>query len=327
MTVYNGETYLREAIESILDQTYRAFTFLIIDNASTDNSLEIIQSYDDSRIKLVPLPQNIGQIPALNKGLDMIQTPLVARMDADDISLPLRFEQQVNFLDDHPEIAVCGTYAAAFMGKKETLWKHPVKSEDINVRLLLECCLAHPSVMMRKDLLDLHHFRYDETLGHSEDWDLWQRISRIYPLANIPNVLLRYRVHNQSVSSKTLDLQQNAAAKLDEVSLEALDLHNHRLRHIHRDVGFETFNAKNREQGFIQDVMEWFQLLQQRNESRKIYSQQALENFLKERLFIVLTNNTRQGMQALKPFLNHKLYRIVPLSWTLKFMAKLLIRK
>jgi glycosyltransferase involved in cell wall biosynthesis len=94
MTVYNGEAYLRETIDSILNQTYKDFKFLILDNASTDSSREIIRSYNDPRIELAALPENIGQAAALNKGLDMIDTPLVARMDADDISLPHRLTRE-----------------------------------------------------------------------------------------------------------------------------------------------------------------------------------------------------------------------------------------
>ena len=119
MTVYNGETFLRDTVASILNQTYKDFRFLIIDNASSDRSREVIRSFHDPRIDLVALPENIGQIPALNKGLDMIDTTYVARMDADDISLPRRFERQIAFMESHPFVGVCGTYVITFRGKKE----------------------------------------------------------------------------------------------------------------------------------------------------------------------------------------------------------------
>ncbi len=326
MTVYNGEGFLRETIDSILNQTYKDFKFLIIDNASTDSSREIIRSYDNSRIELVALPENIGQIPALNKGLDMIDTPLVARMDADDISLPRRFERQVAFMESHPEVGVCGTYAAAFNGKKETLWKHPVHHADIKVRLLFECCLVHPSVMIRKDLFDKYELRYNEQIGHSEDWELWQRSGRLFNLANIPEVLVRYRVHGQSVSRQTLNRQQAAAEMLDNSSLRFLELSHHPLRTVHRDVAFETFNAKNREPEFIDNVVEWFQELRNANYSRRIYDKHALNRFLKKRLFVVLTNNTRYRGKVFKTFFKEKLYRYIPLTWSLKFMVKVLLQ-
>lgn len=325
MTVYNGEAFLRETVDSILCQTFEDFKFLVVDNASSDGSCEIIRSYDDPRIQLVALPENIGQIPALNKGLAMIDTPYIARMDADDISLPRRFEKQMAFMEAHPEVGVCGTHAVAFNGKQETLWQHPVDHEDIKVQLLFECCLVHPSVIMRREFLERHQLNYNELLGHSEDWELWQRCAKHFPLANIPGVLVRYRVHGQSVSRQTLDRQQAAAQMLDNASLRLLELNHHPLRRVHRDVAFETFNAKNREAGFLEDVVEWFSQLTAANRRFGVYQQDALKRFLKKRLFVVLTGSARHRRTGLGIFLREKLYRYVPLSWSLKYLAKLIL--
>jgi glycosyltransferase involved in cell wall biosynthesis len=325
MTVYNGEAFLRETIASILNQTYRDFIFLILDNASTDSSREIIRSYDDPRIRLVALPENIGQVPALNRGLDMIDTPLAARMDADDISLPQRFEKQVAFMDSHPEVGVCGTFVITFQGKKENRYTWPCQSADIKVKLLFECTIAHPTVMIRKSFFDQHGLRYNERLGHSEDWELWQRAGRYFELANIPVFLLRYRIHQGNESFKIFPRQRDAAEKLDAESLKLLGLENHPLRTIHRDVAFETFHAKNREPGYINDVLAWFDLLKQANQARLVYDRDALNRFLKKRLFIVLTNNTRHWRKTAGVFFKEKLYRWVPWLWTLKFTAKIFL--
>jgi glycosyltransferase involved in cell wall biosynthesis len=325
MTVYNGEAYLRETIESILNQTYGDFKFLILDNASTDSSREIIRSYSDPRIELTALPENIGQVAALNKGLDMIDTPLVARMDADDISLPRRFERQVAFMEKRPGIGVCGTYAIAFNGGKETLWQHPVHHDDIKVRLLFENCLAHPSVMMRKAFFDRCELRYNELIGHSEDWELWQRASRHFYLANIPEVLVRYRVHSQSVSIQTLNRQQPAAEMLDNSSLRFLDLAHHPLRQVHRDVAFETFNAGNREPEFLYRVIQWFHELETANRKHHVYQEKALHRFLKERLFVVLHRNTIHPGATLKSFFKERLYLHVGVLRSVKFMTKVFL--
>jgi len=325
MTVYNGEAFLRETVESILGQTFGDFKFLVVDNASSDSSREIIRSYNDPRIQLVALPENIGQIPALNKGLSLIVTPYIARMDADDIALPYRFERQVAFMESHPEVGVCGTSAVAFNGPKETLWKHPADHEDIKVQLLFECCLVHPSVMIRKRFLDEHQLRYNELIGHSEDWELWQQCAKHFRLANLPEVLVRYRVHSQSVSRLTLDRQQAAARMLDNASLRLLGLDHHPLHGIHRDVAFETFNAKNRESGFLESVVEWFGQLTAANRGGGIYQPESLKRFLKKRLFVVLTNNPRHRRTGLGIFLREKLYRYVPLSWSFKYMTKLIL--
>jgi glycosyltransferase involved in cell wall biosynthesis len=324
MTVYNGEAYLRETIASILNQTYKDFRFLIIDNASGDNSREVIRSFRDPRIDLVALPENIGQIAALNKGLALIDTTYVARMDADDISLPRRFERQLAFMESHPFVGVCGTFVITFHGKKENRYTWPCQSDDIKVKLLFECTIAHPTVMMRKSFFDKHGLRYNESLGHSEDWELWQRGARCFELANIPEFLLRYRIHGANESSRIFHRQREAAEQLDAESLKSLGLANHPLRGIHRDVAFETFNAHNRDPQFINQVLEWFKLLRAANHHLQVYEENALNRFLKERLFIVLTTNTAHWRRVWETFYRERLYRNVPALWTAKFIIKIL---
>jgi glycosyltransferase involved in cell wall biosynthesis len=325
MTVYNGEAYLQECVCSILNQTYGDFKFLILDNASTDKSREIIRSFNDPRIKLVALPENIGQTAALNKGLDMIDTLLVARMDADDISMPHRFEQQVEFMDSHPRIGVCGTFALIFGENKLNRITWPCTGDDIKVRMLFECVISHPSAVIRKSLFDKYKLRYNEDLGHSEDWELWQKASRYFELANIPKFLLKYRLHPQNVSKSTDHLQMEAAKKLDSDALTLLGLDKHPLRSIHRDVSLVTFNAKNKDRNFLKDVRQWFYELQTANRLHKVYSEEALNRILKERLFIVITNNIRLRGDVIKIFTREKLYRYVKINWTLKFLVKIIL--
>jgi glycosyltransferase involved in cell wall biosynthesis len=325
MTVYNGETYLRETVDSILGQTYTDFIFLVLDNASTDRSREIIRSYDDPRIKLEALPENIGQIAALNKGLEMIDTPYVARMDADDISPPERFEQQVAYLDDHPDTGICGTQAIVFDGKKETRIKLPRTHDDLNVRLLFECCISHGSVMMRKPLLDKYNLRYSETLGHSEDWELWQRAGRHFRLVNLPGYLIRYRVHEKSESYRISHRQREAAETLDKASLGYLGLDTHPLRPVHRDTSFTTFNVKNRGPEFLDRVIQWFGILESANAQHNVYSRETLRRFLKDRLFIVLHYNTRYRGTVLKIFFKEKLFRTVGVFRSVKFVVKVFL--
>lgn len=325
MTVYNGATFLAETIQSVLNQTYRDFIFLIIDNASTDGSPAIIKSFLDSRVQLVELPQNIGQIPALNKGLDMIDTTLIARMDADDICLPQRFQQQIHYLDAHPEIGICGTFAITFGGKKRVRYTWACDPADVAVQLLFECCLAHPSVMMRTTLLNQYLLRYDETLGHSEDWELWQRAARFFPLANIPEFLLMYRLHEKNESHRISHRQQAVAEKLDSISLERLHLDSHPLRPRHRDVSFTTFNAQNRGPEFLESVLLWFQAILTANAHHAVYQPDALAEFLKKRFFIVLHYNTRFIKTVLRMFFQEKLVRTEGMYRSAKFILKVLL--
>jgi glycosyltransferase involved in cell wall biosynthesis len=322
MTVYNGAEYLRETVESVLNQTYADFTFLIVDNASTDGSKDIIKSYDDERIELAPLPENIGQIAALNKGLERIEGGLVARLDADDICMPRRLEEQAAFMETHPETGFCGTYTAAFKGSKTTRWAYPTDSAGIKVNLLFECAMVHPSVVIRKEVLDQYRLRYDETMNHSFDWDLWQRMAQHTEAANIPKYLVRYRLHEKSESQRTLDLQEAAAKRLDDRTLGQLGLADHPLRRVHRDASLITFNAANRGLEFLEQVIEWFKLLEESNKKHKIYHELTLHRFLKKRLFVVLTHNASLGKAARKIFFKEHLHRYIPLPWTLKFIMK-----
>jgi len=326
MSVKNGEPYLRETVESILNQTFRDFDYLILDNASKDNSREIIRSFNDPRIRLIELPEDIGQVAALNKGLDMIETTLVARMDADDISMPRRFERQVAFMEKHPEIGVCGTYAVAFEGEKQVRWQKPCRPDDVKARLLFGCCLAHPSVMLRKELFDKYRLRYDEKIGFSEDWELWLRASRHFPLANIPEYLLKYRIHTSSVSSRYFDERQKVDEQLMKRALEPLGLDDHPLHGIHKEIALATtFNAKGRDAEFISRVREWFRELAAANRETGIYNQRALQKAMNGRLFLVLNLNPQLKGMALKIFLKERLFLYTGFLSSVKFLAKVIL--
>jgi glycosyltransferase involved in cell wall biosynthesis len=323
MTVYNAGDHLADCMESILNQSYRNFSFLIIDDGSTDGSGRIARSYSDPRIKLMELPRNIGQIAAMNMGLSMIETPLIARMDADDISLPHRFARQVKFMEDHPEVGICGTYAIVFDGKKRLHWAYPCRAHDIKVKLLFECSLVHSSVMMRKEFLEKYDLKYNDQLKHSYDWELWQRAANSFDLANIPEYLVQYRIHEQSVSYRTAHHQMEAAKQLDDASLALLGLEDHPLRKIHRDVAFDTFKADNRDREFLSQTREWFDTLRAANRTHHVYDQGALNRFLKKRLFVILTKNTQHWRRALTYFMNERLLARVNWLWTLKFFIKI----
>jgi glycosyltransferase involved in cell wall biosynthesis len=323
MTVYNARDHLSACMDSILNQSYRNFTFLIIDDGSTDGSKEIAGSYGDQRIKLIGLPKNIGQIEAMNLGLSMIETPLIARMDADDISLPQRFTRQMEFMENHPEVGICGTYAIAFDGKRRFHWSYPCGAQDIKVKLLFECSLVHSSVMMRKEFLDRYDLKYDVQLEHSYDWELWQRAANCFDLANIPEFLVKYRVHEQSVSYRTSHHQMEAAKQLDDASLGMLGLEDHPLRKIHRDVALDTFNAEYRDRKFLIQAKEWFGTLRSANQIHDVFEQEALNRFLKKRLFVILTKNTHHWRKALTYFLNERLLVRVNWLWSLKFFVKI----
>lgn len=325
MTVRNGEIFLRKSIESILNQSYQNFKFLILDNASTDNSKEIIKSYSDSRVDLVELKEDIGQVAALQMGLDICQTKYIARMDADDISMPDRFAKQILFLERNPEVGVCGTFAIVFSDTKELFFSWPTEADDIKVKLHFECCLAHPTVIIRREFFIKFNLNYNARLKHSYDWDLWQRCSRYFPLANIPEFLLRYRLSRQSESFRTRHLQKSVADLLDHETLRLLKLNNHPLKRVNRDVAMETLNLKNRPREFLESVLNWFDQLRTANKKYGLYADASLEKFLKKRLFLVLNYGIRYKKEVLKIFIKEKIFKYIEFKDSLKFIIKVVL--
>lgn len=202
MPVYNGEKYLNEAIDSILNQTYKNFDFLIINDGSTDSSEEIITSYIDSRIISVKNEKNLGLIRTLNKGLGMINTEYVIRMDADDISLPKRIEKQVKFMDENKNIAVSGTWIKTFMKGSILTRKNRTRNSPSALRteLFFKCSIMHPTVIMRNNLIKNNEYYYGEEFETVEDFALWQKISVKHDVSNIPEILLKYRLVSSGIT-------------------------------------------------------------------------------------------------------------------------------
>lgn len=200
MPVYNAERYVREAIESILQQTYRDFVFLIVNDGSIDDSESIILSYKDPRIQYVKNEQNIKLVKTLNKALSLVQTKYVARMDADDVSMPTRLEKQVAYMESHPSVGLIGTWCRTigFEGGQEI--RYETTQDAIMFKQLYKIEFVHPSCMMRMEILNKLSVIYDETYLHAEDYDLFTRLSHVTLVSNIPEILHLYRKHEESVS-------------------------------------------------------------------------------------------------------------------------------
>ena len=204
MPVYNGERYLRQSIESILGQTFSDFEFLIIDDGSMDASREIVRSYSDPRIRLVENGKNWGLIKTLNRGLQLARGQFIARQDADDISHPTRFQSQVTFFNDHPEIVLLGTGVNIIdeHSRKRICYGYYIVSSEVAIRwqLMFDNPFVHPTVMMRtKTVRQLGG--YDEHFQECEDYDLFSRIVCAHKTSNLKEILLDYRYHGVSINA------------------------------------------------------------------------------------------------------------------------------
>lgn len=226
MPAYNAEKYLREAIDSILAQTYEDFEFIIINDGSTDRTKEIIQSYTDTRIIYLENERNSGICVTLNKGLEAARGRYIARMDSDDISFPERFAVQVDYMDKHPELGVAGSLVERFYDDDISYHDFPPSETNkykCRADLLFSTCVAHPATIIRKSVLDKHNFRYDEDFLGMEDYHLWWRISQYSPIVNIPKILLKYRIHKSQVTQ--IPLTDRFVARIKEfISQRLIDL-------------------------------------------------------------------------------------------------------
>lgn len=202
MPVFNAADHLAAAMASVLSQTMPEFELLVIDDGSTDESLAIVRSFGDSRIRVRAERHNLGLVARLNEGLAEARAPLVARMDADDLALSGRLARQLAFMRRHPHVGICGSSYVSFnatgdLGEAQL----PAGHESIGAKLLFGSPFGHATVMMDRARLARCGLRYDEVARHAEDYDLWERAHPLVAMANIPEVLLRYRVHERQVSS------------------------------------------------------------------------------------------------------------------------------
>ncbi|MFV8806036.1 glycosyltransferase family 2 protein [Aerococcus urinaeequi] len=209
MPVYNAEKYLRQAVESILNQTYKEFDLLVIDDGSTDNSAFIIKEFNDSRIIYLKNERNLGITKTLNRGLELIESEYIVRMDSDDICKPKRLEEQIFYMDKNKNIAISGTNIIVFSEEKniiDTRVRVSTKPNQVRTELLFHSPLFHPTVIVRNEVIKKENFKYSPKFEATEDYGLWQDVARKYDISNLEKQLLRYRVHSDSIRANA---QQN----------------------------------------------------------------------------------------------------------------------
>lgn len=220
MPVYNTkEEYLREAIESILNQTFQDFEFIIIDDGSEDYVKEIIKSYNDKRIKYIKNEKNLGLITTLNKGLEIAHGEYIARMDSDDVSLPTRFEKQVAYMDKNLHVGALGTWTEVF--PKTEIWKPQEKFTYFNF-LKWNPFITHPSVMLRSNAIKNHQIKYDNRFEVAEDYDFWRQILHVSEIHNLQEVLLKYRIDGNNISLKRKEKSKESFQKIQKIAYDFL---------------------------------------------------------------------------------------------------------
>ncbi len=318
MSVYNGETYLQESISSILQQQYSDFEFIIINDGSTDSSLDIIQknAKEDSRIRVINR-ENKGLIFSLNEGCGLARGTYIARMDADDISLPSRLLKQVQFMNTHHEIGVCGTYIESFNSKCSNTNKFPCTVEKCFVTLLFSPPVAHPSVMFRTRSIKQYNLFYSENYKFCEDYELWSRWIKFEKIVNIPEILLRYRVH------------QNQISEVNEKEL--LKNHYKVSAQLLKKLGIEftpkqirIFLLKKPDADNLQDLLALYNKVQKSNQKNPIFNSHDLEKLLTHKVETAVLKI--YGIKSLPTYFQSQYFKIYNTN-SYYFLARILYQQ
>lgn len=213
MPIYKtNETHLREAIESILTQTFRDYEFLILDDCPDDDREEIVKSYKDERIKYSKNEKNLGITQSRNKLIDMAQCEYLAIFDHDDVSLPMRLQKEVEYLDENQDVGVVSCWVDCFPHGERLYYP----SDDIRIKELLMdvCAVVHSASMIRKSVLEKNNLRYEEEFTPCEDYRLWLRLIEFTQFHNIQEVLFKYRLHDDRTSKIQHKQMQNITKML-----------------------------------------------------------------------------------------------------------------
>ena len=333
MSVYNEEKYLHEAIDSILNQTYTDIEFIIIDDGSTDLSQGIILSYDDPRIRFIENNENIGLVNSLNKGLKIAKGEYIARMDADDKSMPRRLEEQVNFMEKKPNVGVCGTMAQFINEKSKVInlrneEKIMYRDEEMKAELLFRPCFIHPTVIFRSKLLRTNNLNYEEIHGRfSQDYYLWYILSSLCEFANISRVLFEYRVHEKQISKGSRNDQFIASESVRRIILENFLKRKvnkfERIKHARISVLQHSSNLEE-----IDEIENWLKLFMRNNEENKRYKMKSLEKVLQNLWILNCMNSSHLGLRLLIKYFSSFLweFRIKNMHQEIQLFIKCVIK-
>ncbi len=326
MPVYNGEAFVREAVRSILSQTFTDFELLAIDDGSADASAATLESFADPRIRLVRNEANLGLIATLNRGIELAQGDYVLRMDCDDLSLPKRLQRQVEFMDAHPEVGVCGVWYLEFGDRVRRTTRCARDHDSIRCGTLFNPVVGHPTVILRRELLLKHGLRYDAEFLHAEDYRLWAEALRYCRFANIPEVLLHYRLHSGQVTSVHAQQQMESAGRVRRALLQELGLEptpdefevHQMLSALTRPVDFPVQHLPPTEQ--LGRIDAWLCKLKRANDVSAVYPEPQFSRMLVERwVGVCVVNFLAKGIFSPKLFTVPELFCLTGPAWRYTF--------
>ncbi len=271
MPVHNGSPHVREAAQSILNQTFTDFELLVIDDASSDNTVRTLQNLNDPRIRIIESRERLYITGALNIGMTHARGSYIARMDGDDIALPNRLRMQFDYLESHPDTGLCGALAQVFGTKQGLFFRPPLSHGEIQSYALFDSPFVHPTVMLRRDYFLTNQLTFNPDYRHCEDYELWSRAIRVFPCVNLNCVVLRYRIHSGGVTQSSWSEMDANAARVAARELSALQLNTDtETVKFHRNIGRGRGLPISRSDELIR-VERWLQTLLRANDNIKRY--------------------------------------------------------
>jgi glycosyltransferase involved in cell wall biosynthesis len=259
MPVYNAEKFLKEAIDSILNQTITDFEFIILNDGSIDSSWDIISSYTDPRIKLMHDVVNLGYCARLNEGLRAASGKYIARMDSDDISLPTRFAKQLNFLESNSNFGLCSTNAIVIDENNLVINDRMFFKDNspIEWQLIWTNPIIHPSVMLRRSFLENNDLIFNAELFPAEDYDLWCRMASFSKIHRLDDLLFKYRVLNGSAYHSNFQKAIDKSIQIEQSYLQTYMLNNN-LPWFHFEIVQFCFSGKANFENFdLRKIIKW----------------------------------------------------------------------
>ena len=275
MPTHNTDiSVLKAAVDSILNQTYKDFEFIIIDDCSQNDTPQYLASLFDKRIKVITNTEKLGITKSLNIALRVAKGDYIARMDADDISLPERFQRQFDFMEANPDVIVCGTWIQAFGDK------HYIQKRIIPEREYFRCSmlfgnqygLSHPTAFFRGAELRKHSIEYDEELPAAQDYGMWSVCCEYGEIANVPEILLHYRVHDKQITVSKRNIQMKCTKMVQEKLLSRLGVDDSSEVDTHYETCFE--------EGVTSKAAKWFTRLISINNEKEIYDKYTFKKCL-----------------------------------------------
>lgn len=299
MSAYNDQKYIKEAVDSILNQSFSDFEFIIIDDASSDDTLVVIRNYNDKRIKIIENKENKGLTVNLNHALKVAEGEYIARMDGDDISYPERIKKQVEYLDRNRDVYLIGTSVQSF-GETDLFSILPDDSEELRIRMLLRPVFAHPSFMFRKELIE-EGFFYDESFRTAQDYDYAARVSRVHKIGRVKDVLLKYRIHPKQVSNSQGSNQLSNADIIRHRLLSELGVElTSDEEHVYNNWVSER---KLSNAGKYREAYSIISKCCNQNKEKKLYDKKKLELVLKKLLYTWVIRSRNIGFVIQFPYI------------------------